>query len=844
MSYLIYINGNLVELNNNVSFTQTKQVNDIANITNRNSNFTQTIKAPRTANNRKIFEGAFNVGSTADIPYQRAVCNVIDTNSGQHLIYNGWAVLIESTKDTYNFTVYDGIIDFYKKIEKLTINDLGVSELNHIKNLETVIQTWNEDLPYRYILADYNGKNLTDTSEINIDYQVPCASVVYLWNKIFDFIGFEYEGNIFVNEQFKNLWISYPKPTPITNPNLLEVTQQNSILQVTQIVYNLPFDFVYYGSFTKAVFIPDTNAYNDDYYTTTGGVEISGIYRFSFTPGTFTIFSSGAFSTSDLEIKVTATDTTFIIYEVNIQNGNYIDIQLNEGDKFEISLPLGFIAGDSPTQTTILEASSVVTTNVSLIDGYSLGFDEAFIDYKVTDFIKEIVIRFGLTLYKDKYTDKIKFLTLYEVLQTNNIVNLSNKFVQKVSEKYIFGNYAKLNSFKYKYNDEFMKHNDGFIKINNENLPAEITLFQSNIFSPERIKSSLFNGSNVYKIWDKEVNDEGEIEYKDLDNRFYFLRADRINTGVTIGSSTFGGEETSTIYYRESFFKLDFKSLLSYWYAPITSLFTKSRVIQCDFNLKELDIFNFQFDSLIYIEQLASYYLLNKIQKTEGKQARLELIEVDYFTKGIDNGLENYQITIGIPIIDECELTIPVATNYPLPTPVKLIVYTLSTVAGGGTIWVELNLTPPITQTLEGTTVVFDLTQLPYNEDGYRFALSITTGNIFNTTTSNISEILTSGGGCFVAPIITELEITNVTFIETNSLTSTYSIAFDSDVTLPVQCMVKYFVPQNGFFGGWSEYQQIYLTTNPFNFVTGVIFGSPTKFQIKIGDVESAIFDL
>ena len=177
MSYLIYINGNLVELDNKVSFTQTKQVNDIANITNRNSNFTQTIKAPRTANNRRTFEGAFNVGSTADIPYQRAVCNVIDANSGQHLIYNGWAVLIESTNDTYNFTVYDGIIDFYKKIEKLTINDLGVSELNHIKNLEGVIETWtNESLPYRYILADYNGKNTTDIGNVNVDYQVPCAS--------------------------------------------------------------------------------------------------------------------------------------------------------------------------------------------------------------------------------------------------------------------------------------------------------------------------------------------------------------------------------------------------------------------------------------------------------------------------------------------------------------------------------------------------------------------------------------------------------------------------------------------------------------------------------------------
>jgi hypothetical protein len=842
MSYLIYINGNLVELDSKVSFTQTKQVNDIANITNRNSNFTQTIKAPRTANNRRTFEGAFNVGSTADIPYQRAVCNVIDTNSGQHLIYNGWAVLIESTNDTYNFTVYDGIIDFYKKIEKLTINDLGVSELNHIKNLEGVIETWtNESLPYRYILADYNGKNTTDIGNVNVDYQVPCASGEYLWNKIFDFIGFEYEGSIFEHEEFKNLWISYPKPTPITEPVSNLVTTQTSTFQTNQVQYPNN-GGTFYGGSTFAVFLPDANNFDTDFYNATTGVVVAGVYRFEFSAGSFQIQSlSGSGSTSDLLVSVIQAGGTITTQTVNIQNPNYIDIFLNVGDKIVITLPIGFTGFVSPNGASFLTGSEVTTT-ISQIEGYSLGFDQAFIDYKVTDFIKEIVIRFGLTPYKDKYTDKIKFLTLYEVLQTNNIIDLTDKFVQKVSERYAFGNYAQRNLFKYKYNDEFMKHNDGFISIDNENIAEEVTLLQSNIFSPERLRSSFLDGSNVYKIWEREVKDDGELEFKDLDGRFYFLRAEKINEEITIGSETLGGTETSSFYFRENYWRLDFKSILNYWYSPIKSIFDKSKLIQCDFNLKELEIYNFKFDSLIYIEQLASYYLLNKIQKTEGKQARLELIEVDYFTQGVDGGIigNNYQITIGVPTLDGCEITIPLSTNYPLPTTAQLVVYN-NTING----WVELNLTPIITaEIITNDEVVFDITQLPEDVNGYRFAVRILADNIFNTVLSNISDTIDVGGSCYVPPTITELEITNVNFISTTGLASTYSIAFDSDVTLPVQCMVKYFVPQSGFFGGWSEYQQIYITTNPFNFAVGIIFGSPTKFQIKIGDVESAIFDL
>ena len=81
MSYLIYINGKQVN-EKAVNFARTLQVNDIANLTTRNSNFTQSIKIPRTSVNIPIFYNAFNVGNQSNIPYVKVDCNVIDADTG------------------------------------------------------------------------------------------------------------------------------------------------------------------------------------------------------------------------------------------------------------------------------------------------------------------------------------------------------------------------------------------------------------------------------------------------------------------------------------------------------------------------------------------------------------------------------------------------------------------------------------------------------------------------------------------------------------------------------------------------------------------------------------------
>lgn len=754
MSYIVYINGQEVELSATTTFAQTKQVNDIANLTTRNSNYTSNIKIPRTAQNKRIMENAFNVGATTNVPYQKAVCNVIDSDTGQHVVYNGWFVLLESTAKEYSGTIYDGILDFYRSFENVTITQIGVSELNHEKNLTNVVGSWTADLPYRYILADYNGNNLTTLGDPNIDYQVPSAKVSYLWDKVFEYIGWTYTGEVFNHEKFRNLWISYPKPVSEETPVFENVATDNTTLVSNEVIY--PYNGgTFYGLVTNAVFFPNIGAFNSTYYTQTTGAIVAGLYRFRFSPQTLTYNNGVSINTTGVISIYTQnvnTNQFSSIIDLDITNGNFLDLNLNLGDRVFI---IALSAQSSPTSTTILTISGGENT-IDYISGFSLGFDEAFIDYKVSDFVREIIIRFGLTPFKDKYSNTVKFLTLAELLQNTNVTDWTDKFSSKLSEKYTFGNYAKRNTFAYSYNDDELKHNNGSLSISDENLKEEITILNSQIYSPERLRNAFLGGCNTYKIWEKEIKDDETVEYKDLDGRFYFLRADRVDSSITIGSEVLGDTETNAYYYRESYYRLPFSEILFDWYAPITAIFNKARLIQAEIYLKPIDIYNFDFSKLYYIGQLGSYYIVNKINNfVKGKPTKVELIEVDYFTETqvVNPPNPDYTVVIGEPTLDACEITLPVTTDFATPVAVTINVYEGTfDIFGSGIVYQQIIMAEPITGFLFGGNVTFSVEQLPFTFYGYKFQVSIPSGSSFITFNSNLSEVVNLDGSCYVEP--------------------------------------------------------------------------------------------
>jgi hypothetical protein len=857
MSYLLYINGLEVELKGVVSIPLNKQANDINNITTRNSNFTQSIKLEKTARNVRIFENSSLVGNQSDFPYKKNRADLIDADTGEHLIYDGWAVLLESTENEYVLTIYDGSIDFYRAIENITITDCGISALNHIKSIANIIDTWtDEEKPYRYIIADYNGKNEFD-GKLNIDYQVPSASVEFIWQRVFDFIGFTYEGSIFSNEKFKDLWLTFPKPTGEVEPNEILINSQtsseqpytawyyngNALLQETR--YNIDlfrenFASAYANLLNTNLVVPDVSTPIEWTSPVFSSIQIlqQGTYSFNLTGAEGITFRLQVFTALN-EVIINNTFQNSVIFNAN------------QGDIVRV---LAVVTTGANQLTPI--GLDGVSVDFNFIDGYAVNFEEIFIDFKVSDFIREIVIRFGLTPYKDKYRNHIRFLTLNELLQNEEIDNWKDKFNRKLSEKYTFGNYAKRNNFKYRYNDDGGNFFDGFIEIENENLPEEVNLFQSRIYAPETQQRFMVNDNyRVYKIWEREIKDDETVNYKDLDNRFYFQRSEKRILNIQLISELTATEADSYFFFKESYFRIGFNECINDFYSSIKTIFDKSKLVTIEAYLKPVEFASLDLSRLIYIPQLSSYYLINRASNfVKNKPTKIELIEVDYITP-----IDDQTITPVTPIVNiadvnvvDCELVFDLATDLAQPTEVELLVYTYQADVTATFYWQPLQVEPRIFGTLSGNQVSFDLSQLPFNPFGYKFAIRKIL-DTFIIVVSEVTDVIMLDGTCYtVTPLPTEVTIIRaVNLGVVSSFPFTYqniSLTYDYD-ELPAgatfyQVNLFYFATE---FGGYASGGTFFKSvTDPKEITALVGSGSLTitKVKISILGVESNEFTL
>lgn len=790
MSYIVYINGQEVEIDDSKPIAYTKQVNDIARLDNRQSNFTHKSLAKLTAKNKRVMDKAYLVGNNSNVPYQRNRVDIIDLDTGEHLVYNGVAIINLITGKGYEINTYDGLIDFFRAIENHVLTECNLVDLNHVKNLTSITDSWSNNLAYKYIIADYNGKGITSDAKLNADYLVPSAKYSYLWQKVHEFAGFTYSGNIFNTERFINWWMTYPKPVPTTDPNVIAISSQsNSIVSNGNPYYYDPLNIGSSMSYMPVYFpTPVIGIYvNNSASQNTFVVILSGSYRLT---------CEGSINTSSGDFKIVPWEVRNSLNQITSQ-GN-IDaslnqsniIQANAGDKIIIGgyLPLfGNVTGGS------------IISSLDLIDGYTAMFSDAFIDFQCKDFVNEVMQELGLTAFKDRFTNHIDYLTTDEILQGTDVEDWSSKFTGKISEKPLIQNYAQLNKYKYRYNNDNETYNDGKITINNVNLKDEVTILQSKIYSPEKETRPFFVGdSHVYKLWNKELKDNGTIDYKDLSGRFYSLRYEdsNIGAGYYLKSEILNTEVAITTAPYERYYRLSLQHIIYDNYSSIESILDKAKTLEANFNLKAKDVLNFTFKKLIYIDQLASFYMVNKIPNfVKGKETKCEIIEVDYFKELVVPPPTELTLILDNTSIDGCEITFDLTTNIAQPANVKIQPYIL-TLNGG-----VMDYTPygnPIDAVMDGGQVIITTTLQEMLIGGYKFKIMYL-NNAFEWLETNLSSIINVPGTCSASG--SSLSFINITDIETISLVGNVRkirVTYVSDLpsgTMPLTIQANIFIP-------------------------------------------------
>lgn len=657
MGVILYINGQELDTYTNEIIAQTKRINEIGRLELQEANYTNLFKVPKTATNLKALGFLTAPGNTSNIPYQKNECYLY-SDTGECFVYKGWAFVKDEGKD-FSIAVIDGNIDFFKAIENKNLSDLGelLDPLNHVKNVANVISSMqaaqNAFPPYTYIMADYNGQALTPDGKYGIDFVVPSANVAFIWAKIFEKYGFTYSGPVFGSEPFLNMWLTFPKGTDKEDNETVYFESDN-------IKYN--------GMVTYFTGPPTTNRYYVRYnsWTTIQNIALpqsihmkvveTGLYRVDIKGYLDTVYMLGTGGSRRANYNVWIVKNSQNLNPLqsvkeqmikgNVQyydgddntNADVMDgssvIELNEFDSIAI-----LIEGteESVNRTfRIFESTSSMSVSLTKIQQQNINFTEVFSDFGIKDFFKEILHRFSLTMYKDKYSNHIRFLTLDEVMQ-NGVVDWTDKYSNVLKENYEPENYAQNNYFRHTYNDKESDYNDGFIKVSNVNLPDSRDVITSKIYSPEKTRTFyLGQDRNVYKLWDKEYkeaqgNEPAETVYKPLDKRYYLMR--RLSQpniqGIVLRSEQREEQATAYVYNVENYQGLAYKDVITNHYSRISDVLDKFQLIDAELYLKDIDIIQFDFSKLYYIQQLGNYYMVNNITDyIKGRLTKVQLIRV------------------------------------------------------------------------------------------------------------------------------------------------------------------------------------------------------------------------
>lgn len=603
-------NGSLHVLGN---FSYTRQVGDIGDVATSNGNFTNAFDVRLDKTAIKALKGLSLVGSLSSVPYVKT--NSILKINGIDVINQGWLQVKESNKSVFKLSVLNGNVDFWKAIEGVSLADIDLSETDHDKNIQSVIDSFTNPY-YKYILADYGGQTNVKAMRFNIDHLPPAISEDYIFRRIFKYIGMTYQLPVDIDT-----WLTYPKDT---SSNL--GFEDGSIITADGYFNNI-------GRYDKFL--------NIDFGVSqlNNGASFNGTYITELERGYYNLSSVYDIATADylLERRANGDDTMVVTLPVNVYinisgeryTGDVSSVYIEPSDIIEFE----FVAWDNGQVQRLYAAYEIRNVSGLHLEGFKatikryifeeIRFGDALKDIKATDFIKYLMHRYGFTLFYDN--NKVVFKTIKQRLEAETI-DYSRFFKERQSEKYVYSNYAQQNILAHKYVDDDIGFNDGIVYVNNRNLREETTLLQSFTYSPTREGQLTIFETEVTK----DENDVIDVNYKGIDRNFS-IKQRLVNTNAFL-FSTIQDESRSLNSRVISIVILEgttFKEYKNLYYLGIEKILNNAKIHKVNFRMSVYMFLQLDLSKKLYLRQEASEYLINSASLRGEDEVVMELIKLD-----------------------------------------------------------------------------------------------------------------------------------------------------------------------------------------------------------------------
>ena len=235
----LFINGRLVDIDQDAPFPLTFNISDIKDLNARKGNKSKTITLPGTRNNTSLMLSVYTLSATDNISgtdsdfvdFDPSIKAEAQYYQNGLLEFNGVAQLMSCKLMngiwSFEITLVSDTIDYISRLAKIKVNELGFSEYNHSLTYANQQDTWNGTIQlngspssnqdsqgwtgrgYYYGLIDY-GFTRPSASTFGVEHIPPQVFCYEILEKAFNYCGISWDSDFLESQLFKKLLMAYP----------------------------------------------------------------------------------------------------------------------------------------------------------------------------------------------------------------------------------------------------------------------------------------------------------------------------------------------------------------------------------------------------------------------------------------------------------------------------------------------------------------------------------------------------------------------------------------------------------------------------------------------------------
>lgn len=617
----LYLNDAAVDLSPGTVIAITKQINDIADLQNRQADITNRFEIPSTPTNDKIFETAKEVMSGTLVPYRRFSARI--RVAGIDIVQNGLGILETYNNDRYIVSVVSGIVDFFDIISGKDLQDLDLSSLDHLFDLAKVVATQLATSGIIYAIADY-GDLPDGTRTIDVRRQGPSVFILTVLNAIFSEAGFTKSGDIFSDTDYTALILPFAVEKIESRGILFSATMDGE--QITSFPQTIAHD--------EETSDPGDNYDNVTNFRYTAPRAIDSIQfrcqgSLEFDVGTVTVTLKGSVF-GDMDSVLFSTPGIDKIYNLDSTT-----ISLASGETVLVEVTVTGV----PT-VDIIEPSTF--WNIIPSPGFSADIvvSELLPKMKQSDFIKAISNLFGLIPTFDVTAPlNVEFKKFEDIFTERRQVDWSDKLDESKPPEITFarGDYAQNNNLVWKEDPRNVPDGlgDGVFTIDDDNLPADKDVIQIPFSASDQIiKIEGINLANIIRFTDPEGSATWTLSEKVQPRLGIAVNVAKGLQGtfdLTDGVGTNNEDNITVVRFFDTGnnAELDGTNLLNRHYPGLILSLARTKIVTAFFRLTAEDVRDIDHFIPIYVQRFGAKFFLNKaINYIEDQPTKCELVRL------------------------------------------------------------------------------------------------------------------------------------------------------------------------------------------------------------------------